>query len=127
MVLHKGLSFTRPINSQLLLLIHVCFFFHSSDENVDYTVLQTVNKWLKAINMDQYTDNFLDKGFSTPRQILQLTEEDLEALGIVPVGHRKKIFKAIKNTKYQVFVSNLFLKDIPFSSLQSCYIFLYNV
>ena len=49
--------------------------------------------------MDQYTSNFLDKGFSTQRQILQLTEEDLEALGIIPVGHRKKIFKAIKNTK----------------------------
>ena len=54
--------------------------------------------------MDQYTHNFLDKGFSTQRQILQLTEEDLEALGIFPVGHRKKIFKAIKSTKYQVLV-----------------------
>ena len=92
-----------------MLLIYICFF-HSSDENVDYTVLQTVNKWLKAINMDQYTDNFLDKGFSTPRQILQLTEEDLEALGILPVGHRKKIFKAIKSTKYQVLLFNLLLK-----------------
>lgn len=60
--------------------------------------------------MGQYTSNFLDKGFSTQRQILQLTEEDLEALGIIPVGHRKKIFKAIKNTKYQVFILNLLYK-----------------
>lgn len=75
--------------------------------------------------MDQYIDNFLDKGFSTPRQIVQLTEEDLEALGIAPVGHRKKIFKAIKSTKYQVFVLSLLLKGILFSSLQSCYVFLY--
>ena len=52
--------------------------------------------------MDQYTNNFLDKGFATPRQILQLTELDLEALGIGPLGHRKKIYKAIKNTKAQV-------------------------
>ena len=52
--------------------------------------------------MDQYTNNFLDKGFVTPRQILQLTEVDLEALGIDPLGHRKKIYKAIKNTKAQV-------------------------
>ena len=52
--------------------------------------------------MDQYTNNFLDKGFATPRQILQLTEVDLEALGIGPLGHRKKIYKAIKNTKAQV-------------------------
>ena len=76
--------------------------FYFSDENLDYTVLQTVNKWLKAINMDQYTNNFLDKGFATPLQILQLTEVDLEALGIGPLGHRKKIHKAIKNTKAQV-------------------------
>ena len=52
--------------------------------------------------MDQYTNKFLDKGFATPRQILQLTEVDLEALGIGPLGHRKKIYKAIKNTKAQV-------------------------
>ena len=52
--------------------------------------------------MDQYTSNFLDKGFVTLRQILQLTEVDLEALGIDPLGHCKKIYKAIKNTKAQV-------------------------
>ena len=57
--------------------------------------------------MDQYTNNFLDKGFATPRQILQLTEVDLEALGIGPLGHRKKIYKAIKNTKAQVRRINL--------------------
>ena len=57
--------------------------------------------------MDQYTNNFLDKGFATPRQILQLTEVDLEALGIGPIGHRKKIYKAIKNTKAQVRRVNL--------------------
>ena len=52
--------------------------------------------------MGQYTSNFVDKGFATPRQILELKEEDLEALGVAPVGHRKKILKAINNTKEQV-------------------------
>lgn len=73
-----------------------------SDENLDYTVLQTINKWLDAIGMGRYTDNFLDQGFATPRQILQLTLSDLEGLGIGPIGHRKKIFKAIQNTRAQV-------------------------
>ena len=62
---------------------------------------------MKAINMDQYTNNFLDKGFATPHQILQLTEVDLEALGIGPIGHCKKFYKAIKNTKAQVRRINL--------------------
>ena len=57
--------------------------------------------------MDQYTQNFLDKGFATPHQILELTEVDLEALGIDPLGHRKKIYKAIKNTKAQVRTKTL--------------------
>lgn len=77
-------------------------FFYFRDENLDYTVLQTINKWLQAIGMDKYTSNFVDQGFATPRQILELTESDLEALGIGPIGHRKKIYKAIKNTQTQV-------------------------
>ena len=52
--------------------------------------------------MGQYTNNFVEKGFATPRQILKLKEEDLEALGVAPIGHRKKILKAINNTKEQV-------------------------
>ena len=52
--------------------------------------------------MGQYTSNFVDKGFATPRQILELNEGDLEALGVAPIGHRKKILKAINNTKEQV-------------------------
>ena len=54
--------------------------------------------------MDQYTNKFLDQGFATPRQILQLTEVDLEALGIGPLGYRQKIYEAIQNTKTQVAI-----------------------
>ena len=61
-----------------------------------------MSKWLQAIGMGQYTNNFVEKGFATPRQILKLKEEDLEALGVAPIGHRKKILKAINNTKEQV-------------------------
>ena len=52
--------------------------------------------------MGQYTNNFVDKGFATPRQILELNEEDLEVLGVALIGHRKKILRAINNTKEQV-------------------------
>ena len=52
--------------------------------------------------MGQYTSNFVDKGFATSRQILELNEEDLEVLGVAPIGHRKKILRAISNTKEQV-------------------------
>ena len=73
-----------------------------SDENLDYTVLQSIGKWLEAIGMEKYLKSFTEKGISTPRQLLGLTLEDLEKIGIGPIGHRKKIFKAIQSTRVQV-------------------------
>ncbi|XP_047137660.1 ephrin type-A receptor 3-like isoform X1 [Hydra vulgaris] len=72
------------------------------DDALDYTIMQTINKWLEAIDMGRYANNFLEQGFATPRQILLLTMDDLEALGIGSLEHRRRIFKAIANTKSQV-------------------------
>ena len=52
--------------------------------------------------MQRYTQTFLNQGYSTPRQALNLTMEDLEKFDIGPIGHKKKIYKAIINTKEQV-------------------------
>lgn len=72
------------------------------DDNLDYTIMQTINKWLQAIGMGRYANNFLEQGFATPRQILLLTVDDLEKLGVGPVEHQKRIMKAIENTRAQV-------------------------
>jgi len=91
---------------------------------LDYTVLQTINKWLDAIGMGKYTENFLDKGYATPRQILVLTLEDLEELGVGPIGHRKKIFKAIQNTKAQVYCfDTLFIEKCHHNFFCCCLLF----
>lgn len=64
--------------------------------------METINKWLQAIGMGRYANNFLEQGFATPRQILLLTVDDLEKLGVGPVEHQKRIMKAIENTRAQV-------------------------
>ena len=64
--------------------------------------MQTINKWLEAIGMGRYAKNFIEQGFATPRQILLLTIDDLETLGVGIVEHQKKIHRAIINTKAQV-------------------------
>lgn len=64
--------------------------------------MQTINKWLETIGMGRYTQNFLEQGFATPRQILLLTMADIEALGVGTLEHQKKIFKAIERTRNQV-------------------------
>ena len=65
--------------------------------------MQTINKWLEAIGMGRYATHFIGQGFATPRQILLLTDKDLESLGVGVLEHRKKIMKAIQNTRDQVY------------------------
>ncbi|XP_066916418.1 ephrin type-B receptor 1-B-like [Clytia hemisphaerica] len=76
------------------------------DENLDYSVLDDLASWLEAINMKQYLKMFTESGYMTPKDILYLTNEDLESLGVGLIGHRKKLLKAIKNTKNQTESTN---------------------
>lgn len=72
--------------------------------------MQNVTSWLEAIKMEQYAPVFINNGFTTPKDMLELTMEDLNDLCIGPIGHRKKILKAVKHTRHQVkaFVYRIF-------------------
>lgn len=84
------------------------------DENLDYSVLDDLSSWLEAINMKQYLKMFTESGYMTPKNILYLTNEDLEALGVGLIGHRKKLLKAIKNTKNQVSKFEIIIFNLIF-------------
>lgn len=90
-----------------LVAIFKRFFFLETkflirNDNLDYTIMQTINKWLEAIGMGRYAMYFIEQGFATPRQILLFDEKELERLGVGVHEHRKIIMKAIKNTRDQV-------------------------
>ena len=86
----------------LLKLTLFSFFFHS-DEIFDYaSVSGSLEDWLEAIKMSQYTSFFQERGFISPKQLMNFTLDDLQDIGIAPIGHRKKILKAIRTTKFQV-------------------------
>ena len=88
--------------SLLLKLIIFPFFFHS-DEIFDYaSVFGSLEDWLEAIKMSQYTNFFQERGFISPKQLMNFTIDDLQDIGIAPIGHRKKILKAIRTTRFQV-------------------------
>jgi len=72
------------------------------DENLDYAAMRTLKEWLDSINMGQYLENFTNQSFVTPRQILEITEDELKELGVLAVGHRKKILKSVKATRDQL-------------------------
>lgn len=50
------------------------------------------------LGISQYLDSFLDQGFDTWETILDITESDLDALG-VKLGHRRKLQRRIANTR----------------------------
>lgn len=81
-------------------VIYSCLSYR--DEDLDYSVMEDLASWLGAIKMDQYLKMFTESGYITPKDVLYLTNEDLESLGVGILGHRKKLLKAIRNTRLQV-------------------------
>jgi len=50
------------------------------------------------LGISQYLDTFLEQGFDTWETILDITESDLDALG-VKLGHRRKLQRRIANSR----------------------------
>ena len=61
--------------------------------------LNNITDWLKAINMDQYLTQFLERGLTSVKQILNLTSAGLEDLGIKVTEHKEIVLKAIEEAK----------------------------
>lgn len=51
------------------------------------------------LRLDEYIQPLLDQNYKTVRDVTQVTWEDLEDIGIVKLGHQKKILLAIKRVK----------------------------
>ena len=56
--------------------------------------MQQVSDWLEKLGMAEYAQRFADNDidFSILRE---LTDQDLEKIGVVSLGHRRRILKAI--------------------------------
>ncbi|CAK7228856.1 hypothetical protein SBRCBS47491_007051 [Sporothrix bragantina] len=57
---------------------------------------QRLEDVLDELNLSQYYDSFVDQGFDTWDTILDITESDLDAMG-VKLGHRRKLQRRIAN------------------------------
>ena len=68
---------------------------------VNLPEFQSVDDWLKYINMEKYWETFQANGIDTLNKVTQLNEEDLKEVGIKLVGHRNKMKKSIKAMKSQ--------------------------
>jgi hypothetical protein len=53
-----------------------------------------LSAWLRNLGLGQYEQAFRDNAIGLD-VLLQLTKEDLKEIGVVPVGHRRKLLDAI--------------------------------
>jgi class 3 adenylate cyclase/tetratricopeptide (TPR) repeat protein len=56
--------------------------------------MQTVRQWLDQLGLPQYAEVF-ERNAVDLDLLRELTDEDLEKVGVLPLGHRKKLLKAI--------------------------------
>lgn len=68
-------------------------------DNLPHFVPGSIEEWLQLLRLEEYIQPLLDQNYKTVRDVTQLTWEDLEDIGIVKLGHQKKILLAIKRVK----------------------------
>uniref|UniRef100_A0A1B0DBY1 SAM domain-containing protein n=1 Tax=Phlebotomus papatasi TaxID=29031 RepID=A0A1B0DBY1_PHLPP len=71
---------------------------HLADVLPNY-VPGSIDEWLHLLRLEEYVAPLLAQGYQTVRDVTQLTWEDLEDIGIVRLGHQKKILLAIKRVR----------------------------
>jgi hypothetical protein len=74
--------------------------FHKAitDQNSDFN---EVESFLSEIKMEKYKETFIENGIEDKDTILELNESHLQELGL-PLGHKLKIFKRIKEVRKQM-------------------------
>lgn len=58
-----------------------------------------MDEWLRLLRLEEYGSALEAQGYSTIDDVTQLTWEDLEDIGIVKLGHQKRLVLAIKRVK----------------------------
>jgi len=60
--------------------------------------MKTIADWLSQVGMHEYTQRFAENGIDLDI-VTDLTDQDLEKIGVTSLGHRRKLLRAIANLK----------------------------
>ena len=60
--------------------------------------MQQVADWLEKLGLGQYAQRFAENDIDFDI-LSDLTDQDLEKIGVTSVGHRRKLLRAIANLK----------------------------
>eukprot|EP01116_Phalansterium_solitarium_P012847 TRINITY_DN2951_c0_g2_i2.p1 TRINITY_DN2951_c0_g2~~TRINITY_DN2951_c0_g2_i2.p1 ORF type:complete len:507 (-),score=184.52 TRINITY_DN2951_c0_g2_i2:83-1603(-) len=79
---------------------------------------QDTNQWLKDIELEQYAPSFIKEELY--KEVLpDVTEKDLDRIGVTVAGHRVKIMKAIKSLKGDELQANLVIAPAEEKKVES--------
>ena len=56
--------------------------------------MQQIEDWLKKLGMDEYAQRFAENDIDLAI-LNDLTDQDLEKIGVTSLGHRRKLLRAI--------------------------------
>ncbi|XP_022830492.1 caskin-2 isoform X2 [Spodoptera litura] len=68
-------------------------------DNLPDYIPGSLEEWLRLLRLEEYGPALVAQGYRTVHDVTQLAWEDLEDMGIVRLGHQKKILLAIKRVK----------------------------
>lgn len=74
----------------------------------------SIDEWLRLLRLDEYIISLQNEGFQSVRDMTKLNEEDLEDIGIIKLGHQKKILLAIKRVKEILNGKNLNVPSVNY-------------
>ena len=66
----------------------------SLPDRIAVTAMQQIADWLKKLGMSEYAQLFADNSIDDVSILRDLTDQDLKDVG-VPLGHRRKMLRAI--------------------------------
>ncbi|RTG84855.1 uncharacterized protein DC041_0010662, partial [Schistosoma bovis] len=103
----------------MIMMIDVCNLFVDDDDddhsnrivipcNEESLLNQaSVHEWLIQLHLQQYWPKFNDQGLITFEQIIRITWDDLEEIGISKLGHQKKLLTAINKLNRLILSSKI--------------------
>lgn len=69
------------------------------DDNIPTTRPESLEKWLSSLRLVEYYPGLCREGYETVDKVCTLTWEDLEEIGIVKLGHQKRLLMGIDKLK----------------------------
>lgn len=58
-----------------------------------------VYEWLKALQLPQYAESFVDNGYDDLEVCKQIGDPDLDAIGVLAPAHRRRILEAVRRLR----------------------------